>query len=98
MEEDPAECSGHGCLLLFPAESLSAWQCSTSSGSNSKLNVVNSFSRCCGSKRREAYNPQNNRCSAGNAGPYTSTTVVALPFHTVGCVYYHSRSSMAPFL
>src|SRR5215831_10448297 len=76
MEEDSAECSSHGCLFLFLAESFSAWQCTTSSSSNCKLNVINSFSRCCGSERREAYNSQNNCRSAGNAGPYTFTTVV----------------------
>src|SRR6266568_4695234 len=98
MEEDSTECCGHGCLLLFPAESLSAWQCPTSSGFNSKLNVVNSFSRCCGSERREAYKPQNNCRSAGNAGPYISTTVAVWPLHKAGCFYKHSCSSMGPFL
>src|SRR6266581_3560232 len=98
MEEDSAECSGYGCLLLFPAESLSAWQCPTSSGSNSKLNVANSFSRCCGSERRAAYDPQNNCRGAGNAAPYTSTTVVFWPLHEAGCFYKHYCSSIGPFL
>src|SRR5438105_14093640 len=82
MEEYSAECGGHGCLFLFPAESLSAWQCSASCGSISKLNAADSFSRCCAPERRQAQNSQNNCRRAGNAGPCTNTTVVAWPVHT----------------
>src|SRR2546423_3612942 len=83
MEEYSAECGGHGCLFLFPAESLSAWQCSTSGGSISKLNAADSFSRCCAPERRQAQNSQNNCRRAGNAGPCTHTTVVAWPVHII---------------
>src|SRR6266480_5996691 len=76
MEEYSAECGGHGCLFLFPAESLSAWQCSTSGGSISKLNAADSFSWCCAPERRQTQSSQNNCRRAGHAGPCTGTTVV----------------------
>src|SRR5947209_5146033 len=76
MESDSAERRGHGCLLLFSTQSLSAWQCPTGGGLIGKLNDADCFSRHCVTERRQAQNPENCCRGPGNTGRSAGTTLV----------------------
>src|ERR1700687_5110224 len=80
MESDPAERRGHGCLLFFSAESLSAWQCPASCGLIGKLHPAHSFSWNRGPERKQAHSCENCCRGAGNAGRCACTTVIVPMF------------------
>src|SRR5438309_11193016 len=79
MESDPAERCRHGYLLLFSAESLSAWQCTASCGLIGKLHPAHSLSWNRGPERKQAYDSENCCRGAGNPGRCACTTVIIWP-------------------